>query len=258
MCKKASLCFLSGWLLFLSEGRAQDADTTKMQRSDTLSVQERPVLENDSSVFSVIGPSAPVAVRKVRKASVDSLKAADDYWYANREPEQKQTAFQQKKQNSKSLFREEWFRSLLWLLVLVSFTGVVLWYLSASNIRLFRRAAKKLTDSDSGEAIPEDIFSLPYESELQKAEAGSNYRLAVRLWYLQTLKELALRNLISFEPGKTNSDYVEQLLRQSRYRDFFRLTRHFEYTWYGQFGLSAEAYALIKSDYSSFLNGLRR
>ena len=102
----------------------------------------------------------------------------------------------------------------------------------------------------------DDIFAIPYDREIQKAETAQNYRLAVRLWYLKTLKEMADRAVIDYRYGRTNHDYVASLYGGRYYSDFFRLTRNFEYTWYGQFPLSAEGYAGMQSDFVAFKNRL--
>lgn len=106
---------------------------------------------------------------------------------------------------------------------------------------------------DTAEEQPtEDIFEMNFEKEIQKAVAEKNFRLAVRLLYLRTLRDLSDKNLISYTHEKTNADYLFQLAGTSYYKSFFRLTRDFEYTWYGQFELSQENFSFIQNDFSSF------
>ena len=50
---------------------------------------------------------------------------------------------------------------------------------------------------------------------------------------------------------RTNSDYLAQLYNTSYYKNFFRLTRNFEYVWYGKFDISAEAFQMIQQDYKN-------
>ncbi|HET7898391.1 MAG TPA: hypothetical protein VFL47_11985, partial [Flavisolibacter sp.] len=68
---------------------------------------------------------------------------------------------------------------------------------------------------------------------------------------------LSDRRLIDYLHGRTNNDYVAQLSQSHYYRDFFRLTRNFEYTWYGQFIPSADVYSLLRSDFLTFQKNLR-
>lgn len=212
--------------------------------------------ERSTSVkFDKIREHKPVLVRTIPKSLVDSLKASDDFWYANAAPIKRKAKKEQA--IGESIFQKGWFRNLLWVIILSSFIGVVLWYLVVSNIFIFRKNAKTISREEDVAENKDDIFSLDYDKEIAAATAGGNYRLAVRLWYLQTLKTLAERGMIQYRFGRTNQDYVAQLSRHSQYRDFFRLTRNFEYTWYGQFPLSAEAYEMMRHDFVQFQNSIR-
>lgn len=218
-------------------------------------VSPPPEYMNDGPDFSPLTQQDAVDIKKVSRKRIEELKSDDDYWYANQEPE-KEKQPQSTSSSNNGILNQSWFLNLLWIIILCSFIGVVVWYLASSNISLFRRAPKRILDDESGEEIEEDIHLLNYEKEIQKAVAAANYRLAVRLWYLRTLKELADRNVIEYRHEKTNSDYLLSLFNSRYYRDFFRLTRNFEYTWYGQFPLSAEGYEMMRTDFANFKNGL--
>jgi hypothetical protein len=43
-----------------------------------------------------------------------------------------------------------------------------------------------------------------------------------------------------------------QLQPTAYYRDFFRVTRHYEYSWYGEFNVSADAYSIIRHEFDQF------
>lgn len=206
--------------------------------------------------FSVLTQAPPVDVRQLPQEKVEALKRSEDYWYANLEPEKKEPAKTPSQKRSKSLFEQPWFQNLLWMIILCSFVGVVIWYLAASNVSLFRRQARTLAgDTDTLETT-DDIFGIAYDREIAKAEASQNFRLALRLWYLKTLKALSDRTLIDYRPERPNGHYVMSLFGSRHYSAFFRLTRTFEYTWYGQFPLSAEAYQAVKIDFQTFQNSV--
>ena len=189
--------------------------------------------------------------REVPRKTVDEVRKNDAYWYANAEP--------QKEENSATpqsgATETGWLSNLIWILILVSFIGVVIWYLASSNVGLFRKAPKKVNAEEQTE-ITEDIFELNFDKEIGKAVDAKNYRLAVRLWYLRILKDLADRNIITYGREKTNSYYLLSLFGGRYYNDFFRLTRNFEYTWYGQFPLAEDSYALMQKDFAQFKNSL--
>lgn len=251
MYKRVPLIFFV-WLLFLpAKGKTQ----TSSPEEDT--VMTVPLRESDTSAFAIVSNQEVIARRQVPQKKVDSLKADEDYWYANMVPERKKEAPGKREDRGKTLFQASWFRDLLWLIVLCSFVGVVIWYLYSSNILIFRKKAKPILGEGGEDISTDDIFGLHYETEIGKAESAKNFRLAVRLWYLRILKELADHHQIDYRHERTNSDYVSQLYNTPYYRDFFRLTRNFEYTWYGQFDLSAEAYEMMRTDFSTFKKGLR-
>lgn len=240
-------------LLYTATTVAQDSDP---EMDSLTTILEAPAsADSDTTFFNTAIVPAAIQERRVPQAKIDSLKAADDFWYANTVPERKKKPVEQKE--TESIFRLQWVRSLLWMIVLVSFIAVVIWYLQSSNIFLFRKRSRKISDEEQASEEEDNIFTLPYDREIAAAEAAQNFRLAVRLRYLQALKELADRQLIDYRFGRTNSDYVLQLVKSRYHRDFFRLTRNFEYTWYGQFDLSAEAYEMMRRDFYTFQTSLR-
>lgn len=232
------------------------ADTTLM---DSVSaVIEAPADgENDTTVFLPAALPNPVDVRKVSQKELDSLKASDDFWYANAVLKKKKPPVQQKERKEKSLMQQRWFSRLLWIIVLTGFLAAVTWYLQSSNVFLFRKRSRKIRNEEPMDVDTDDIFALNYATEIHRAEETQNYRLAIRLHYLQTLKELDERKLIEYTYGSTNYDYVVALSGSDYAGEFRRLTRNFEYTWYGQFEPSAELYTIMRRDFSSFQKMLR-
>ena len=89
-------------------------------------------------------------------------------------------------------------------------------------------------------------------AEIEKAIQENNYRVAIRLMFLRALKNLAQKNVIHYKQEQTNFDYLMQLHTTTYYKDFFRLTRHYEYAWYGQFAVSNSSFAIIKKEFENF------
>lgn len=190
-----------------------------------------------------------IDVRTIPQNDLQKVKSDEDYWYANTAPQREK---KEEPKKSSGLFNEAWFKTLFWILLIGGFLALLIWFLATSNVFLFRRKPKTNALVIEDEIATENIFEINFEKEIQKATNASNYRLAVRLMYLQTLKALSLRNIINYTHEKTNSDYLFQLTGTSYYKNFFRLTRNFEYTWYGQFPLSPESFAVIQNDFGNF------
>jgi hypothetical protein len=90
----------------------------------------------------------------------------------------------------------------------------------------------------------EDISAL-----ISKAIANRNYRLAIRYYYLQALKYLTLGEHISWAPQKTNDDYLNELQQTSIRLEFEKITRIYDYIWYGEFQINSEAFNQIKMEF---------
>ena len=180
---------------------------------------------------------------------LSDLKKDDAFWYANKVPKRQKADEIDFKDYEEPFYAQNWFRTLLWIIIIGAFIAVLVWFLIASDVRLFRKKAT-LLQSDHDINVGEDIFSINYEEELQKAIANKNYPLGVRLMYLHVLRLFSDRNIIHYKIERTNSDYLLQLYNTSYYKDFFRLTRNFEYVWYGKFDISPEAFNMIGQDYT--------
>ena len=91
---------------------------------------------------------------------------------------------------------------------------------------------------------------------LAEAEAAGNYRLALRLGYLQLLKLLSDQNLIRWQPDKTNHAYLAELPGEHLRAPFRELTRQFEYVWYGELPLPAGLYQQARAGQQGFRQAL--
>lgn len=189
-----------------------------------------------------------VKQRTIPDSLIKEMQQDDKFWYANAEIKKEK----EKKANSSRyvpLGQQRWFQALLWIVIVGVFAGFVMWYLMGSNVGLFRKKNQPTAAGNELDEIPEDIFAINYQKEIDKATANGNYRLAVRLMFLRLLKQMAERNIIQYKQDRTNLDYLMQLQPTGYYNNFFRITRNYEYSWYGQFAVSEDAYRIIRTDF---------
>lgn len=198
--------------------------------------------------------SFKVEQRHVPGRLVKEMQNDDDFWYANTDIKKEKPELE--KSNYVPLGRRSWFQTLLWLIIIGGFAAAIMWYLAGSNVGLFRKRSIE-NPVDLSDEIPEDIFAINYQKEIDKAAAQGNYRLAVRLMFLRLLKNLAEKNIIQYKQDRTNFDYLLQLQATAYYSHFFRITRNYEYSWYGHFDVSEEAYKIIQRDFDQFDRQLR-
>jgi hypothetical protein len=191
-------------------------------------------------------PADSLIIRKVPDSAVAALKARDEFWYADRDFRKK--SVEPSRPVRLNWLSSEWFRALVWTVIIGGFAAVLIWFLVNSNVRLFSKRAKALQNDDQ---IPENIFEINYNEEISKAIRESNYRLAVRLQFLRLLKSLAEKKAIQYKEDATNFDYILQLRNSAYYNGFFKVTRYYEYAWYGGFAINEELYSTIKRDFDS-------
>lgn len=197
----------------------------------------------------------PASQRNIPEPVIKNLKEEDAFWYADKAFSEKKKPDEPKKSYT-PLGQQTWFKTLIWLIIIGAFVAFLVTYLSGSNISLFRKKNVVITNQDS-EEMPEDIFAINYQKEIDKASAAGNYRLAVRLMFLHLLKNLSERNIINYKQDKTNFDYLSELHATAWYQPFFKVTRNYEYSWYGKFEIKEDAYRLIQKDFDQFKNQLR-
>jgi hypothetical protein len=133
---------------------------------------------------------------------------------------------------------------VIWLLIKADVTGVV-----------FGKATKK--QALDYQTVTENIHEINFAERIEEAIAQKSYRLAVRLLYLQTLKSLSDRELITWKPDKTNHSYVYELAQTPYQARFAELTRQFEYAWYGDFPVTEERFGSIRETFKQFFEPVR-
>lgn len=148
------------------------------------------------------------------------------------------------------------FDYIFFLVAVVIFLAAIVYFMASNKVGFFAREAVSTQSEITVDELGENIFALQYKDMLQKALKDSNYRLAVRIMYLQTLKQLNDSGLIRFQPELTNIDYLLQLKSSDKYRQFALITNHYEYVWYGKFELSKDVYERISNDFITMQNTL--
>lgn len=225
-----------------------EGDSDDMDITDSIAMSINAVTEQEVNFVPLSSPGAALDSVHLRAIS-DSSKAAmakdNDFWYANAVFKKKQEA--QTGNDSTPLIFTDGFEIFLWLLVIVGFITFLAIYLTNSNVSLFRKTSTIISAETDVETS--DIFSINYQREIDKATAAGNYRLAVRLMFLRLLRNLSDKQVISYAHDKTNFDYLMQVSQTRFYKPFFRITRDYEYVWYGLFNIDNERFDVIKNDF---------
>lgn len=92
---------------------------------------------------------------------------------------------------------------------------------------------------------------------IENAAGAGNYREAVRLLYQKALKDLSKAGLIQWAAHKTNLDYLYEMEAHPSSTDFRRLTRIYEFTEYGDFGIGRDGFERVRGLYGRMSQQLK-
>src|SRR5687767_657904 len=92
---------------------------------------------NEYAFDALRTPDSPVYFPyQIPDSALQKLRKDDAFWYANTAPEKKTET--QGRVYKKPMYLQQWFRNLVWVVIVASFIGVIIWFLVASDVRLFR------------------------------------------------------------------------------------------------------------------------
>jgi len=136
--------------------------------------------------------------------------------------------------------------------LLIAFTFIAIIYvIYRKEIKGLFTKNKNIESIKSFERI-EDIHSIDYDKLIEQAIENKNYRYAVRLNYLRTLKILSDKELINWKPDKTNHEYVNEIKHSNLKPVFENLTSDFEQIWYGEYVINFTNYSILTEKYKDF------
>lgn len=138
-----------------------------------------------------------------------------------------------------------------YLLVMLGFLVIAFfaWFWWYKRPKMFMKGEK---DDDWDYDVEEDtIYGVNFEAGIARALENQDYRQAVRLVYLQTLKYLEDEGRIEWQLSRTPSQYVRQVNTPA----FTSLSRHFINVRYGNFIATLDLYEQIKALQNEIMKG---
>lgn len=211
-----------------------------------------------TNITGLAYPADSFATRHIPTAIIDSLKKDEAFWYADLAKNARQKKAKEEKDTGflYNLVNQQWFKTLVWIIIILGFLSVLVWYLASSNISLFRPAPKPI--GQDGDHISTNIFEIDYKGEIDNALNTENYRLATRLMFLQLLKRMDEKSIINYQQDLTNLDYRMQLYGTHLAPAFNDLVKFYEYTWYGKWQLGNNQFMQIRDKFESFNGQLKK
>lgn len=148
-----------------------------------------------------------------------------------------------------------WNSEVLRVVSYVFITAVIIFllYLVMTNVSIrdfkIKKGELKANDVD---APLENIEDLNIHDLLQQSIREGNFRLAVRLYYLDLLKKLNETGIITWKKDKTNRDYLTEIfLKNYHFDDVKKLTLAYEQVWYGEHILNSEVFQRLANNFET-------
>ncbi|MCC7452550.1 MAG: hypothetical protein IT222_00175 [Crocinitomix sp.] len=103
---------------------------------------------------------------------------------------------------------------------------------------------------------PSEIPLTELERMLRDALSNKDYRLAVRIYFIFIVRDLAQKNWIKWEKDKTNLHYLQEMSSQNEYQDFSTAVNYFEVIWYGKREIDEPKFESIRPKFTRLLDKL--
>ena len=204
----------------------------------------------------VIEDTSKVALRQLNPEKINRYRSEKAFVYDDATPQNQRLwskFWSWFWQSITKLLDDETSGTLVGYGIIAFFVGLLLYgimKLSGMDLRLFSTKSKAVYIPY--EELGDNIHEINFNEEIEKATANGNYRLAVRLSYLRSLKLLSDSNQINWLPEKTNEAYINEIKNLDAREFFIKLTREFEYIWYGEFLIDNAHYVELKQEFDTF------
>lgn len=196
----------------------------------------------------------PVQIRYPSAGRLRELQTDRDYQYGRDTPppENPMARFWQWLWHKiGDFFRSQAYKNVWQYVVLVLIAGLVVYLLMKAEVVGFLFPKRAQSGQLDYENSTENIHAIDFDRAIEEAVNGRSYRLAIRLLYLRTLKQLTDTAHIQYKPDKTNRQYVYELASPLQ-GDFETLTRQFEFVWYGDSPVDETRFEAIRQQFQTF------
>jgi hypothetical protein len=204
--------------------------------------------------------SSKIEVRKPSESSISEFKSDKEFIYDEAQTQNWWDAFWiwvgsklSKLMGTKAF---SFFQEYLGYIIILAAVIIVILVLNKSKLRGLFYFNKENQVSGFKET-KEDINEIDFDNLITEAISKSNYRIAVRLYYLKTLKLLSDRKLIDWKINKTNQNYVREIKKEELKMPFEKLTYLFEWIWYGEMPVAESFFEETKNNFKDFQNALQ-
>jgi hypothetical protein len=154
-----------------------------------------------------------------------------------------------------SIFNGDWggiFKILFFSIVIGALMFLIIRMLGGNTFKSNNAINRKEIGYSMAE-IEENLHEADLEGFAQHALDKDDYKLAIRLYYLQILKVLSQDKKIKWKRDKTNNQYIREMASHPQFKAFGSITRQFERVWYGDVEVKKREFEKLQPSFSSFL-----
>ncbi len=119
---------------------------------------------------------------------------------------------------------------------------------------VIKEMAKRININTKNTTVESPIKIMEGKDELNVSEENidklisdyknvGDYRMALRYHFIMILKRMVARNIIKWDPDKTNTDYKYEIKSRALAEKFGQISSIYEYVWYGEFLLDSQRFA---------------
>jgi hypothetical protein len=215
------------------------------------------------SISSFAAQDSTLNFRDFNSAKIDSLKKLPDFNYKDNIINETAGLWERFWSFVWYLFNRLFFgpetyvsRQVIYIILGTILIGIIIYQVLKYN-KGSLTSSNSLQNPDLQFENIENINTIDFDVEINKAISVINYRLALRLMYLKALKKLSDKEYINWDVSKTNSQYYQELQNESLKNQFIHLTYKFEYTWYGNLPINQQDFIVTQSQFSSFYQDIK-
>lgn len=197
------------------------------------------------------------------KKSVEAFQNDDDFLY-DREPPQP-TLYQKFMMWLSEMINELLYGSsqrskifnLIISIVLILALLFAIFRIMGMDIRSVIFKNREGAENAVFQEVTETIHALNYEQSITEFLKKKQYRMAVRYYYLWSLKQLDDFNYVVWSDTKTNHEIVQEIKENELRKTFFQLLLIFENVWYGKKDIDDSKFRLVESRFRNFINSFK-
>jgi len=207
----------------------------------------------DSSYFET-----PIATNKIDRAEWKSIVDGVDYTEEIQKKEEKEPVKEKESSDFNFEFIGLFFKFIIIVLGIGLIAFIIVKVMNAES--LFTKKDKRISGNNVAyelEEIEENLMETELDASIQKAIQAGNYALAIRLYYLAIIRELALTEALDWKKEKTNFQYLRELRNHPLKDAFSKTTNTFERIWYGEEEIPEERFNKILPDFKQLLDKVK-